>query len=443
MGPLLREEPPSETVDYTTPCSSMGTYRDPIVIMPTQDGHNDRDLDHTLALLGPMEVSSSNDNTYEGPTGTPAVRTEPQAPQQSPPRENLPREIVERVEHPQRSSTQAQYAAKIVCFKRWCAENSHSSTHPSIETIALFYQFLFDKKLVQPSTIRGYTSALADFYPPVVLDIANSVLLKRLVRSYFRDRPPALHTAPDWDLLKVLDHLSGPLFEPLAQVSIKYLTLKCSFLIALASGRRRSEIHAFDFNNIFFSHTGGSCLYSIQTNLNFLAKNQPENSPALRGTRVIIPALATVDTKRSLDPTGNPLCPVRALKIYIKRTARIRRGRKLLFLSIRPNFKQEISPITISSWLKQTIQSAYAQPPSDPRSGAKKNIKAHQVRSAASTWKLQGGSSMRQIMEACYWRSHTSFTRHYLKQHWVNQSDRTKFTLGSFVAAGSTVDPLE
>ena len=53
---------------------------------------------------------------------------------------------------------------------------------------------------------------------------------------------------PQWDLGIVLEALSKPPYEPLPEVSLKHLTLKTIFLIAMASAGRRSELQALVFD---------------------------------------------------------------------------------------------------------------------------------------------------------------------------------------------------
>ena len=49
---------------------------------------------------------------------------------------------------------------------------------------------------------------------------------------------------PHWDLGIVLEALSKPPYEPLREASLKHLTLKAVFLLAMASALRRSELQA-------------------------------------------------------------------------------------------------------------------------------------------------------------------------------------------------------
>ena len=53
-----------------------------------------------------------------------------------------------------------------------------------------------------------------------------------------------------WNLSLVLHQRTKAPFEPLKEVSLKHLTFKTVFLLALGSGKRRSEIHAWLHKNI-------------------------------------------------------------------------------------------------------------------------------------------------------------------------------------------------
>ena len=70
----------------------------------------------------------------------------------------------------------------------------------------------------------------------------------------------------------VLQALTKAPFEPLSLAEPKFLTWKTVFLIALAFGRRRSEIHAFTFKGS--SHSKGWSKVILKTDPAFLTKNQ-------------------------------------------------------------------------------------------------------------------------------------------------------------------------
>ena len=67
-----------------------------------------------------------------------------------------------RIEAPQRSSTRTVYEAKWAVFVRWCETSQVDFRSPSVKQIADFLLHLFQEKNLQPSTIDGYRSAIAD-----------------------------------------------------------------------------------------------------------------------------------------------------------------------------------------------------------------------------------------------------------------------------------------
>ena len=88
------------------------------------------------------------------------------------------------------------------------------------------------------STIRGYRSAIAAVHEgfPDGSSVTDSQDLGKLLKSFFLARPKNPQLAPSWSLPKVLEALAKPLFEPLAEASLKHLTIKTVFLVAVASG---------------------------------------------------------------------------------------------------------------------------------------------------------------------------------------------------------------
>ena len=57
-----------------------------------------------------------------------------------------------------------------------------------------------------------------------------------MIMSMESERPRLTQVLPQWDLGIVLEALSKPPYEPLGQASLKHLTLKTVFLLAMASG---------------------------------------------------------------------------------------------------------------------------------------------------------------------------------------------------------------
>ena len=157
--------------------------------------------------------------------------------------------VAARIEAPQRSSTRSVYEAKWTIFTKWCISNQVDFQSPPVKSVADFLLYLFEDKKLQPSTIDGYRSAIADKLGSSKLNIGKDENLTRLLDSFHRDRPKGRRGIPSWNLSLVLHQLTKAPFEPLGESSLKHLTLKTVFLLALASGKRRSEIHAWQHRN--------------------------------------------------------------------------------------------------------------------------------------------------------------------------------------------------
>ena len=91
----------------------------------------------------------------------------------------------------------------------------------------------------------------------------------------------------------------------------------------------------------------------------------------------------------------------------------------------------DISPATISSWIKQTVFLCYGL--SDQEAHNLHQLKAHDVRAFAASKAFQLGVSLEQILSACHWKSHNTFTQFYLKD--VAWADSDLYHLGPVMAA--------
>ena len=60
-------------------------------------------------------------------------------------------------------------------------------------------------------------------------------------------------------------------------------------------------------------------------------------------------------------------------------------------------------------------------------------VKAHDVRAFAASKAFQGGVSLEQILSACHWKAHNTFTQFYLKD--LAWADSELYHLGPIVAA--------
>ena len=120
---------------------------------------------------------------------------------------------------------------------------------------------------------------------------------------------------------------------------------------------------------------------------------------------------------------------MRALRYYLDWTKDLRGSRSLLFFSFKTGHTSDIRPATLSSWLKQTILLCYKQAD---------QLKAHDILAFVASKAFYGGVSLDQIMQACHWKAHNTFTNFYLNDlTWFRQ--RQQYVSGTH--GGSTTSP--
>ena len=323
-----------------------------------------------------------------------------------------------------RPSTRKVYQAKWKVFCDWCSTRQIDPVNPSVTDVANFFVFLFETKNCAISTIKGYRSALSNTLKfGQGTDIGSNLYLSELMRSFELRRPVTRSLTPKWNLSCVLWSLCKPPYEPLSQASLMLLTCKTVFLLAFATARRRSEIHAFSVEPscLRFNKRDGSV--SLLCQMGFLAKNQ---LPSVAPEVITVPSLANACGPRDADRL---LCPVRALKFYLKRVAPLRGGRKRLFIPVQGS--ADISASTISRWITNTIKRAYEA--LTERDLSFMHIKAHEVRALSTSWAFINHTPLHDVMNAAVWRSETTFSSFYLRSL-ASQTDEL-FSLGPTVAA--------
>ena len=415
--------------------------------MPLPDHRNSPRLARDALVLGPSAALNRDPTTTSSVNNS--SQTVPQlcVPQQStasqPPRlvsrsgqlqeRGFSVEVAERIAAPQRPSTRTIYKSKWALFEKWCRENSIDFSTPSVKQVSDFFMYLYQDLNRCPSTIDGYRTAIVDTLGPAGHHTAQSSDLHRLLSSLHRDRPKGSRNLPKWNLSVVLNELTKAPFEPVKDTELKHLTLKTAFLLALVSCKRRSEIHAWVANKV--SNLGQWEKVALFPSSHFIAKNQLAREGSESVSLVTIPALTTiVDRQFKEDRT---LCPVRALRYYLDRTKDLRGSRSLLFISFKKGHTSDIRPATLSSWLKQTILLCYKQ--ADQQALNLVQVKAHDIRAFAASKAFYGGVSVDQIMQACHWKAHNTFTNFYLNDLTCSDNDNNMY-LGPVVAA-QVLDP--
>lgn len=298
--------------------------------------------------------------------------------------------------------------------------------------IADFLIYLFEVDKLKPKAIEGVKSCLSQaFLLCGILDITGNVQLSALIRNFTLECPPQRFDMPKWNLNLVLDLLSNKPFEPLCDISFKHLTQKTAFLIAMSSAARISEVHSLTFAGVSHSHDWSEIW--VRPSLKFLAKNQISHAQEHR-RKFRIPSLQSFT---GFDSTERKLCPVRALRLYMAKTAKRRekQKQKQLFISINPNRSQEISKSAISLWLRQIIVQAHSS--CSDHKAQMINSSVHELRAVSSSLCYQRNLSLHQILDNCTWKSQSCFTSFYLRD--LSQHFPDHMAIKPCVVAGALV----
>ena len=325
-----------------------------------------------------------------------------------------------------RESSSRLYQSRWQIFCGWCRGRSVAPVNASVPVVVDFLIHLRQDKGLSVSAVKGYCSALNSVLALKGRDLAASREITTLLRSFARSVNPVELRPPAWDVSLVLQSLTGAPYEPLRTCEERFLAQKTLFLLALASAKRIGELHALSYR-VSHARDWGEVSFAFVTG--FVAKTQDPSSLAPRFEGFSVPALTNARKNRN----GRLLCPVRAVKVYLDRTAPHRPRCERLFVTAGRS-KKEISKTTVSFWLRKTISRAYelsgtALPVPAPR--------ARETRGIAPSILFRKNFAVDQVLKAGTWRGYTTFTRHYLRD--IARKSLDTFHLGPVVVAQSVV----
>ena len=246
-----------------------------------------------------------------------------------------------------RSSTSRLYQLRWQIICGWCRGRGVAPVNATVPVVVDFLiHFRHDKGLFV-SAVKGYSSALNSVLALKGRDLALSREITMLLRSFSRSVDPVDLRPPAWDIALVLQSLTGAPYEPLRTCDEHFRAQKTLFLLALTSAKRIGELYSLSY---CVSHSRGWAEVSFSFVPGFVAKTQDPSSLAPRFEGFTVPALPNARNNRN----GRLLCPVRAVRCYLDRTAAHRPLCERLFVTAERS-KKEISKTTVSIWLQKTI----------------------------------------------------------------------------------------
>ena len=133
------------------------------------------------------------------------------------------------------------------------------------------------------STIRVHASAISAFHSGISgLPIGKLPIISRFLAGAAKTRPRPV-VLPTWSLQPILECLTKPPWEPIHQLSLKELTLKTVFLLAITSARRVSELQALSLEGGCYGYITPDILL-LRTNVEFMPKCKNRVSSGTRYT---------------------------------------------------------------------------------------------------------------------------------------------------------------
>ena len=322
----------------------------------------------------------------------------------------IPDTVVDMAADPLRDSSSHVYNSHWKAFAIWANEKGLHPKDLSFFTLAeyLVHLFSLNKKvntiLVHKASI---SSVLKLLNPPTTL---QETTLQNVIRRMTILRPREQEVLQRWHLSVVLKGLMKPPFTINGsdrQISLELLSYKTAFLVALASGARGSELVALSrasHNLDFTMLPSGTKQVSIRMVPKFIPKNQrPEVIPE----PIVFPGMAHLFPK---DPE-RLLCPVRALGLYIVRSAERAQTDPLekLFVHFTPN--TQLFTTHFRRWVAETIRLTYEN---SSQSDLPK-IKAHDVRGISASIAYYRNTPLKELCGLIGWKSSNVFVRHYLR----------------------------
>ena len=298
-----------------------------------------------------------------------------------------------------REGTKAQYDTYIRKWSVFCKKVKCDLVTPPVPIAIDFLASLFDAGLSYAS-INTARSALSS-----VLLIENSKipfgqlpLVKRFMKGIFELKPSLPRYRTVWNVSTVFNYLRC---QPnIADLSLKDLSLRLTFLLLLLSGQRCQTVYYFTMDNMKLSED--KCVFKVTDKVKQTRKGYH------------IPPIIY-----ECYPHETRLCPVVHIKEYVKRTASLRSAdcKQLLVSFIRPH--GPVSKTTIARWCKLLLGVAGVDTT---------NFHCHSTRAASTSYAADGNVNVSCILKAVGWSNEHTFQKFYHKP-----CVESSFNLGSAV----------
>ena len=278
--------------------------------------------------------------------------------------------------------------------------------------VASYLVHLFHRGL-KPATIKVHRAAVQSVLKHIAPQLASSALLHDLCKRFEIERPRTVRVLPKFDLNLVLWQMLKPPFVDKAggtdyRIPLSTMVAKVTFLLALATGSRTSELHALSRARgalTWERFPEGKRVVSMKPFPRFLAKNdRPDRVPS----PIVIPSMDHIVGR---EPE-RLWCPVRAVEIYLARTPDGPYAADDFHLLRHPKSTVRTTKGHIALWIRRAVTLAYEAAGEGTESV---HCNPHEVRAIAHSLAAYNGASLREVIQGGRWSSSEPFFRHYLR----------------------------
>lgn len=303
-------------------------------------------------------------------------------------------EVISTLMQARKSTTNTTYTRIWNQFFTMAQQKGWDPIAPEPSQILEFLQSGINKGL-SSSTLKVQVSALS---AKTGTRWALHPLVIQFLRACLKIKPPKKPVFPSWDLSVVLEAFTNPPFTPSESISLWDLTLKLSFLIAITSARRVSEIQALMASEpylVFFPdkvvlRPSDHFIPKVATSFHY---NQD----------IVLPSF----TNDQGEP--HPLDVKTTIISYLAATNSFRKTDTLMVIPHGNKRGQAATSHTIASWLVKSIKKAYSM----RHMAIPEGIRAHSTRAVATSWAAYCRVSPETICKAATWSSRHTFISHY------------------------------
>ncbi|XP_051756701.1 uncharacterized protein LOC127516273 [Ctenopharyngodon idella] len=315
---------------------------------------------------------------------------------------SLPENVLNTISQARAPSTRCLYSLKWAVFAVWCTARGEDPLTCDISQILSFLQDLMDRGRTA-STLKVYVAAIAASHVPIAgQSIGRNNLVVRFLKGSRRLNLPRPLTVPTWDLSVVLRGLKDPPFEPIQTADRWLLSLKTALLLALALVKRVGDLQALSVSPSCLEFGPNDSKVVLKPRHGYVPKVL---STPFRAQMVVLSALPPSQDEQEL----NLLCPVRALRSYIDRSASFRQAEQLFVCFGGHSKGLLVSKPRLSRWTVNAIALTYSSLGLQCPLG----VRAHSTRGMASSWAWSCGVSIADICAAAGWASPSTFVRFY------------------------------